>query len=183
MTPERKQAIEDALYSYFTDQGAFRTLTSLEADWEGSLTADLPRDSVGSARIDGMPQQQVAMASDPTGRIVLTRERILEGRRAVMDAQLAQVRARLDVLTKRLVAMANLWPVLDPVERRLIEWRYFASEAQSHPPSLEDLAQRFREAERQLRAETSAWIPITRQAVAERLDHLLARIEVIWYPS
>lgn len=54
MTPERKQAIEDALYNYYTDQGAFRTLTQMEYDWEAALTEDLPADSVASARIDGV---------------------------------------------------------------------------------------------------------------------------------
>jgi hypothetical protein len=182
MTPERKQAIEAALYEYYTDQGAFRTLTSVEYDWEASVTADLPQDSVASARIDGMPHMAVGMISDPTVRIVLTRERIEDARRAVMDAQLVAIREQLDALMRRMVAMANLWAVLDPVDRKLIEWRYFPSEAQSHPPSLEDLAQMFRQQEQSLRHVTTAWIPVHRHDVAKRLSLLLEHIEAVWYP-
>ena len=180
MTPERKQAIEDALYGYYTDQGRFRALTRVEYDWEDSLTEGLPQDSVASARIDGMPHGQVAMTSDPTLRVVLSRERIEEARTRAMEAQLESVRADIDRLTERLGRVWDLWVVLDPVERRLIEWRYFPSAADTHPPSLEDLAQRFREAERKLRAETSAWIPVNRQGVAERLQMLLEHIDAIW---
>lgn len=183
MTPERKQAIEEALYHYFTDQGRFRTMTSVEYDWEASVTAELPRDSVASARIDGMPHAAVGMISDPTARIVLSRERIIEARRQVMEAQLVQLREQLDVLTHRLVRMANLWAVLDPVDRKLIEWRYFPSEAEVRTPSLEDLAKQFRESERMLRAQTSGWIPVTRHDVGDRLRLLLERIEAIWYPA
>lgn len=182
MTPERKHAIEDVLYHYFTDQGAFRTLTSVEYDWEATVTADLPQDSVASARIDGMPHAAVGMISDPTVRIVLTRERIEAARRQVLDAQLEHVRDRLEVLTQRLVAVANLWAVLDPVERKLIEWRYWPSEAETHPPSLEELAQRFRQEEHALRAVTTSWIPVHRHSVGERLQLLLEHIEAIWYP-
>jgi len=91
-------------------------------------TALLPTDSVASARIDGMPHSQVAMISDPTVRIVLSREAIddrLERRMGpAFQLDLGDA-AELDAILFCLCLAVDIWRELRPWERRLLELWYW----------------------------------------------------------
>lgn len=88
----------------------------------------LPTDSVASARIDGMPHAQVAMVSDPTVRIVLSREALddLLDRRMGPPFQLDPGDAvELDAILVCMHLAADIWADLRPWERRLLELWYW----------------------------------------------------------
>ncbi len=99
-----------------------------EADLATLREALLPIDSVQSARIDGMPHAQAAMVSDPTVRIVLSREAIddLLDRRTGPAFQLEPGdAAELEAVLFCLRLSWDIWGELRPWERRLLELWYW----------------------------------------------------------
>ncbi len=114
-----RHAAEVRLRHYFEDQALFRQWT--EEEYRHTYPADFPRDSVRSARVDGMPQARVAGATNPTLRTVMSREAI----RARLVSQDAQRQQDLAELQERLIQMAEWWVTLSPREQDYVTWRWF----------------------------------------------------------
>jgi hypothetical protein len=173
MTPERKAIIEAWLYAYPAAKMRFRTLTHIEYDSTQHLMADVPQDTVASPHLSDLPHG--SEVSDPTARLVLRRAVIELRRQSMVAEMLVRVQEELDRLTDGLCWMADLWADLDGVERAILEWRYWQSEAYIHPLSYQDLANNF------LREASTRWagciIPATRNTAAEAVHRLLAKLD------
>lgn len=165
--PHRRQLVE-RLREYPFDHAQFLELTRQEYDL-AHKTPPLPIDSVQTARIDGMPQAKVAMVSEPTLRIVITREAIRErlvARQIALDAKLTPIVTRLEQFW-------DWWrgPSTD-IQRKFVELRYW------NRASYQEVQRYFRAHEENF----YGWVPDTEDKVMRFEDDLLAFFDRLWYP-
>ncbi len=167
--PHRRQLV-DRLKAYPFDHAQFLELTRQEHLLTETAPLHLPTDSVGSARIDGMPQMRVAMASEPTLRIVISRETIRE-RMAVRQAALDE---KIQTLADRLEQFWDWWsgPSTD-IEHLFVEWRYWKH------ASYQQVARYFLADGDHLRG----YVPDSEGKVMRFEDDLLASFDRLWYPE
>lgn len=163
--PHRRQIIQ-RIKSLPEDQMQFMDWTRKEY-YLNQRRGQLPQDSVASARIDGMPQMRVAMASEPTLRVVLTRETILER----ITAQTSALTEKLDALQDRLLQFIEWWWMLDATWQAFVEQRYWKRSS-------------YQEIVRYFRAESDrfyGYVPDTEDKVMRFEDDVLAMLERLWY--
>ena len=167
MTPQirhRRQLVA-RLQAYPHEHRLFLELTRQEY-YQGQQV-NLPRDSVASARIDGMPQAQVGMISNPTLRIVISRETIRER----LVAQQGQLDAAIQEVADRLTQFWDWWFSLNDVQQSFVQWRWWDR------GTYEQVARYFlAEGER-----FYGYVPDSVKKVMRYEDELLADLESIWY--
>lgn len=166
MTPEHKQHIEHRLRNYWEVQARYRYLTQQEYALIQGAEQELPTDSMKSGTYDGMPHG--TGVGEPTLRVVLSREAIRE--RALALAE--EWNEELDGLRDELVAFAELWASLSPVERALIDALYWRG--LSHETAADWLI-------RQARGPLDGYrIPASPAAVYRERQTLLEKIARVW---
>ncbi len=163
--PHRRQLVE-RLKDYPKDHARFLELTRQEY-YQTGISPVLPTDSVATARIDAMPHAAVAMASNPTLRIVISRETILERLRA----QQADVQEALRQLSDRLLQFWDWWWTLTDVQQQFVEWRWWKH------GTYEQVARDFLADGDRLRG----YVPDSVKKVMRFEDDLLADLEGLWY--
>ena len=166
--PHQRQIVS-RLTNYWVDLAQFLEKTR-EEYYRQLVThpVPLPTDSVASARIDGMPQAAVGMISEPTLRIVLTREAIVER----IAAQDAQRRQELDDLLIRITQMYEWYSTLSTIQRRFVHWRWWEHSTQAQ------VAEYF-DHERPL---LEGGVPDTVRKVQRMEYEILGELEQLWYP-
>ena len=165
--PHRREIVE-RLKEYPQDHAEFLELTRKEFYNLERLT-QLPTDSVTSARLDGMPQARVSMVSDPTIRIVLTREAIQER----VAANAAALTEKITTLADRLAQFWDWWTTLTDTRRAFVDVRYW------HGASYQEVVRFFRaESDRFF-----GYIPDTEDKVMRFEDELLSGVEHLWYAA
>lgn len=179
MSPERRQQIEKRLYDYPAIKRRYRVLTRQESRMLESIEESLPSDTVASPVLTGMPHG--TEVSNPTIRLVVQREvlweRIIAETNELMREQLEEIA----LLTDEIVLMESVLTELDAVQRALIDWRYWQSEAESHPPSYEWLADKFRYEE--TRSLQGFLVPCDRRRVSAALQRVLRAFDKAWFGS
>jgi len=150
---------------YYSTQGKYRQLTRREYRWR-TETPELPTDSVRSPVLSGLPLA-LGSASDPTLRMVMSREEILERRQYA----LAQLSEEVDRLQDELLQMWELWAILSPVQRYLVELCYWRDLPR------EDVAQWFVRHE----ADFEGWrVPLSEYLVRQALEEVLTLAVEQW---
>lgn len=163
--PHRRELVE-RLKQYPKDHARFLELTR-EEYYRTLEPIHLPTDSVASARIDGMPHAAVAMASNPTLRIVISREMILER----VQAQREKLDVKIRQLMDRLLQFWDWWTTLTDVQRQFIQWRWWEG------GTYEQVARDFlAESDR-----FHGYVPDSVKKVMRFEDELLADLEALWY--
>ena len=167
--PHRRQLVE-RLKQYPFDHAQFLELTRQEHAIYETIPLRIPTDSVASARIDGMPQGRVALASDPTQRIVLSRETIQER----LAARQSCLDEKIRMLADRLEQFWDWWsgPSTD-VARAFIRWRWWDRS------SYQQVARYFLAEGDQFHG----YIPDTEKKVLRYEDELLEMFERLWYEA
>ncbi|NMP24624.1 hypothetical protein [Sulfobacillus harzensis] len=163
--PHRRQLVQ-RLKDYPKEHARFLELTR-EEYYRNLEPIHLPTDSVASARIDGMPHAAVAMASNPTLRIVISREAILER----LQAQRDQLSATITRLTDRLFQFWDWWTTLTDVQRWFVQWRWWEG------ATYEQVARNFLADGDRFRG----YVPDSVKKVLRFEEELLADLEALWY--
>lgn len=162
--PHRRQLVE-RLKDYPKEHARFLELTRQEFYQRDS--ARLPSDSVATARVDGMPHAAVGMISNPTLRIVISRETIIER----LAAQQAQLDETLRQLSDRLLQFWDWWWTLTDVQQHFVEWRWW------NHGTYEQVARDFLAEGDRFRG----YVPDSVKKVMRFEDELLADLETLWY--
>lgn len=169
MTPvilHRRQLVE-RLKDYPKEHARFLEMTRKEFYQNGMEGSRLPTDSVATARVDGMPHAAVGMISNPTLRIVISRETIIER----LAAQQAQLDETLHQLSDRLLQFWDWWWTLTDVQQQFVEWRWWKH------GTYEQVARDFLADGDRFRG----YVPDSVKKVMRFEDELLADLEALWY--
>jgi len=158
---------EAQIKRYFAVQGQYRQLTRREYRWRTEPPL-LPTDSVKSPALTGLPLSP-GVPGDPTLRVIMSREEILERRAQALD----ELSAQIERLQDELLQMVELWAILSPVQRWLLELYYWRGNSQ------EAVAQWF------VRHQDTfdGWLdqlPMSQAAVSRALDDLLDFVVFQW---
>lgn len=166
--PHRRQLVA-RLIDYPKAHARFLEWTRHEFYQETSEAHRLPSDSVASARMDGMPQAAVGMISNPTVRIVISRETIRER----LATQQAQLDAALRHLTDELLQFWDWWWTLTDAQQQFIRWRWWEH------GTYEQVARGFLAEGDRFRG----YVPDSVKKVLRFEDELLADLDALWYGS